>query len=365
MSHSFLPPSGASAWSRCALWSTMNARYPQADTRETIEGTAAHWVAAQRLVGRIYTPGQLAENGEVISDEMIDGAEMVYETIKTMCKGTVTVEQPVRIPQIHASCFGTPDYWSYDDFHLNIVDYKFGHGFVDEFWNLQGLLYALGVVNALGVFGFDVKVSFTIVQPRCYHRGEPVRTHTYELSKAYPYISQLKQAALNAYEPQPTATTNPECDHCPGRHACSALQLAAYSDAEYADARQPVELSPQAAALELRMLERALSRLQARVEGLRELTLANLKAGKRVSHYKAEPGRGRARWNQDAEKIITVGKLLGKDLSKTDVVTPNQAKKLGIDDAVISAYSVITPGATKLLPSSDDDARKVFSIAGE
>lgn len=367
--HSFLPPSGAATWSRCALWPTMNARYPQEDTQESIEGTAAHWVVSERIAGRNVTEGQLAPNGIVITDEMLEGAELVHDTVIARFKGHPAhphVEERVSITDIHPDCFGTPDIWSfhYGDGHLEIIDYKFGHGFVDEYFNLQGLLYALGAINALvprlpGDIE-NVTVSFTIVQPRCYYRGQPVRTHTYRMLEARTHLLQLVAAAQAATLPQPTSTTNPECDHCPGRHACSALQKAAYSDAEYADDRQPVDLSPQAASLELRMLERALSRLEARVDGLRELTLANIKAGKQIPHYKAEPGRPRANWNVPVEQVIAIGQMLGKNLAKSSVVTPNQAKKLGIDEAVISAYSVITSGSIKLLPHSDDYARKVF-----
>ena len=75
--HSFLPPSGAAAWSRCAQWPSMNAAYPQDDTPESLEGTAAHWVLANMLDERCSTPkeGELAPNGIMVTGEMLDGAE--------------------------------------------------------------------------------------------------------------------------------------------------------------------------------------------------------------------------------------------------------------------------------------------------
>lgn len=369
MTHSFLPPSGASAWSRCAMWPTMNAQFPQDDSPESIEGTAAHWVIPEMFAGRTPTEGQTAPNGAVITGEMLDGAELVFDTVSRRTSlAPLNFEEAVDIPSIHPDCFGTPDIWSYCIGTLDIWDYKFGHGFVDEYFNLQGLLYALGIFEKLGLtqqYFPHLKVRFTIVQPRCYHRGEPVRTHTYTMQEASEYIKELVLAASAAYHPQPLATTNSECKYCPGRHACSALQQAAYKDAEFANDRRPHNLTPQAAALELKMLERALERLEARVDGLRELTLANLKRGERVSYYRAEPGKGRQQWKAAPEQIIIIGKMLGKDLSKTDVVTPSQAKKLGIDEAVISAYSSIIPGAIKLTPENNSEARRVFGNSGE
>jgi hypothetical protein len=345
----------------------MNAQFPQDDSPESIEGTAAHWVVSELLSGRTVIEGQISPNGVSISGEMLDGADLVCETVgRRMPVAQLHIEETVSIPQIHAECFGTPDIWSYSpgNPHLEIIDYKFGHGFVDEYFNLQGLLYALGILAHLKVASVvdirHVSVSFTVVQPRCYYRGEPVRTHSYTIQDAAEYIDALQSAAAMAKQPQPLAVTGDQCSHCPGRHTCSVLQRAAYSDAEYADNRQPHTLSPQSAALELRMLERALSRLEARVDGLRELTLANIKAGANIPYYRLEAGKGRVQWTAAPEQIITIGQMLGKDLSKPGVVTPSQAAKLSIDASVISAYSQLIPGAQKLVPENNSDARRVF-----
>lgn len=369
--HSFLPPSGAAAWSRCALWPTMNQQFPQGDSPESIEGTAAHWVVSELLSGRTPTEGQPASNGVMVSGEMLDGADLVCETVgRRLPVSQLHIEESVSIPSIHADCFGTPDIWAFSPgtCSLEIIDYKYGHGFVDEYFNLQGLLYALGVIEKIcrsPVFDIErLTVSFTIVQPRCFVRGEPVRTHTYTIAEATEYIQALHAAALMAHQPQPMAVTGDHCEHCPGRHSCPTLQKAAYSDAAHADNRQPHTLSPQAAALELRMLERKLVTLSARVDGLRELTLANIKRGEHISYYRAEAGSGRRQWTATPEHIITVGKLLGKDLSKITAVTPNQAKKY-IDESVITAYSQQIPGQVKLIPENNSDARRVFGSAAK
>ena len=55
-----------------------------------------------------------------------------------------------------------------------------------------------------------------------------------------------------------------------------------------------------------------------------------------------------------------MGQLMGADLSKPGVVTPKQALKLGIDEAVIKAYSLTPLGSVKLVPDTAADARRVF-----
>ena len=228
------------------------------------------------------------------------------------------------IPQISEHSFGTPDIWAFDSAraHIEIIDYKFGHRFVDEFFNLQGICYLLGIIAKLMYEGKilgkpeALSVSFTIVQPRCYYRGKSVRTHSFTVAEIVPHLQLLQQAAAIAMRSNPTGTVNDHCVDCPGRHSCNALQKSAYAGAEYSSLQQPVALSVQAAAIELRFMERAQQALDARVEGLRELITSNLKSGKQVPFYHLEETRGRLQWNIPNEQIIAIGQVMGKDLSE-------------------------------------------------
>src|ERR1700733_4109111 len=117
--HSFLPPSGAAAWSKCALWPTMNAKYPESDTLEdesgtqfisaaSAEGTAAHWVMAEMLAGRTPAEDSLTPNGQTVTQEMLEGGQMVCEEVGNRLPIYINVEQVVQIPTIHPDCYGTP-----------------------------------------------------------------------------------------------------------------------------------------------------------------------------------------------------------------------------------------------------------------
>lgn len=365
MSHSFIPPSGASSWTKCAQWSTMNRLYPQDDTPQTLGGTAAHYVANEMFAGRVLPEGSLTPNGQAVTAEMLDGAELVCDVIRERCTGPepVNVETLVAVPRVHPECFGTADYWQYrvGSAHLEVIDYKFGHRYIDEWWNPQGLIYTFGILDSLQIINPDlVTVSFTIVQPRCYYRGRSVRTHSFTMREAMAHLPGLQSAAAYCYNSKPTARTGPYCDDCSGRHACDALQFGAYRAAQMASDIQPVELTPQAAALELRMLETAMSDLQARVNGLREQTLARIQGGENIPLYRLESGAGRSHWNIPVPQVIAIGELLGKQLSKQEVITPVQAQKLGVDPDIIRAYSTHKPGSLRLIQTNDSDAAKVF-----
>jgi len=368
--HSFLPPSGAETWSVCALWPTMNATFPQDDSPETLEGTAAHWVWQKMLDGEPVGVGDVAPNGVIVTGEMIEGGELYVSIMPKVKRELLVVETPVSIYDVHPECYGTPDSWYFDlkTYVLDLFDYKFGHRFVDEYENLQCLLYVEGIFNRLalqlkvgqGELDQKVTVRITIVQPRCYYKGDPVRTWELKGSNIRGYINKLKMAAERAYSPNPVATTNEGCRDCPGRHACDALQKGAYSDLQYSSGSSPVELPLSAAALELKMLENGLARLQSRVEGMREFVAAKLSEGGYSPYYTMIQTYGNRKWKKPDDEILILGNMLGVDLSKKSVMTPTQALKLSIDEAVIMSYSYIPTGSPKLSLNDPKDAAKIF-----
>jgi hypothetical protein len=373
--HAFLPPSGASSWLKCGMWATMNARFPQDESAEGIEGTAAHWVAWEIFAGRPVSTGTKTPNGQIVTEEMIECGELVTDTVRVrMPAGGLPpfgfqIEQKLNIYSISPHCFGTPDLWAVPSTaHIEIIDIKFGHRFVDEFWNPQGLSYLAGIVDFLTTMKFvrpDIEeymtVSFTVIQPRCFYRGEPVRTHTFKLIDARTHWNQLANAAEAAMLPEPTATTNEHCGDCAGRHACQALQLAAYADAEYSNKRTPLFLPPLAAAMELRLLMRALDRIKARVDGLQEQTVANIRAGHRVNYFRVEPGFGRQQWTIPEAQVVSIGKLFGTELAKPGVLTPKQAEKAGVDPGIVKANSYIPSTGFRLVAENPSDAPRTFA----
>ena len=227
--HCFFPPSGAKAWRKCAAWSSMNQRYPQEDTEASKEGTAAHWVAWGVHAGQDMHEGMEAPNGMIVTAEMVGGAEMLIAEINKL--SNPKIEQTVIISRVHANCFGTPDVWDFDPItkRLTVLDYKFGHRFVDEYENEQIISYVAGILELVekdGVTEMDVTVNAIIVQPRCFYKGKPIRTWTFKASAIRGIVNNLNKAAQDALDADPLAVTNSECGDCPGRHACSVFQMA-------------------------------------------------------------------------------------------------------------------------------------------
>ncbi len=370
--HAFLPPSSADIWRVCAMWPTMNRLYPETGEKpEAREGTAAHWVFKQFLRKLPVTLGAFAENGVPVTQEMIEGADLYCETVAAAYASIrsvsdYVVESQVDMPRVHAANWGTPDTWIFGHdpttgrCKLIVLDYKFGHGFVPVFENWQLIDYAIGILTELEITTGMVDIEFIVVQPRNYHRSGPVRRWAVSMTADLQgYVDVLRDAALAAHAPYPVATVNPGCEHCPGRHACQVLQQAGYAAADRSKDSTPLEMTQAARGLELKMLERAHALLEARISGLSEQVEHDVTTGGGNPHYHMVSTVGRVAWTKPPAEVIALGQMCGADLSKPDVITPTQAKKL-IDPALVDLYSERGAGGRKLEQLNTADTRQIF-----
>lgn len=364
--HSPFAPSSAARWVNCPASIAMARKYPDvcADPDAAEEGIAAHWVCSERLNGRDVPAGTIAPNGVETTDEMAEGADLYEDDVVGTLGGLpMHVEQPVAVPSVHPECWGTPDVWAAGGSMLYLWDYKFGHKPVDPFENWQLTAYASGILDRLGVTGLGdqhTRVVFRIVQPRSYHRDGPVREWSCMASDLRAAINRLHHSAHDKYQ---TFHVGPECGYCPGRHACTALQFSTMRDADFAAQDvPPVDLAPEAAALELRLLQAAAARIQARVTGLEAQVLSTLRSGVAVPGYRVEFGSGRERWERPVEEVLALGSMLGVDLAKPPAaITPVQARKAGIPAEVVAAYAARPTGAARLTPDDGSLARRIFA----
>jgi hypothetical protein len=353
--HSRVAPSAAARWVQCPGSVRMSEGLPEVSTDESEEGVVAHEVA--RIVAQGYPAPQYA------TPEMVEGAHLY--------RGAVGVQPLLRwfekrysMPQIHPEAFGTPDYVAVDGQTFTVVDYKFGHRFVEAFENWQLIDYMAGLFNASGINetgAAHIVCRFVIVQPRAYRRGGFVREWTVTGDKLAPYFQRLREAAHEALGPNPRLRVGDECRDCPGRIRCPELQRQAHHAAELAAGQVPFDMPPDGVGFELRQLHAALAVLKSRIEGLEGLALGMIKAGERVPFYAVEHGQPRERWKASDAEIETLGRLLKVDLFKRAPITPNQARALVVDASVINAYSVKPTGEAKLVPENLAQARKVFA----
>lgn len=379
--HSIIPPSSAAAWVACTGWAMMNQAFPEGEESEASkEGTASHEVAANMVTGlahggagypkRDETIGSMAENGVLINDEMYDGAEMyAEEMLRIMRESNVFspgIEQRVKAPRIHELSEGTPDFELFDVRNgvLYIRDYKFGRRFVSEYENWQLINYAAGLLDRAGVDGIGDQytfVDFGIVQPRTYHADGPIRSWRVQASDLRGFFNKLHAAANKNLDGSGVTTSGPQCRDCNARHGCPAALEAGVGLFEVVGQPIPSELPPEALAVQFAVIQRAKKQIEYLESGFEEQIQSLIRGGVNVPGYRVAQGKGRERWANPLDEVVALGDLLKIDLRKGAVVTPNEAKKLGIDAAVISAYSETPNTSLKVVADDGARAKRIFN----
>lgn len=368
--HALLAPSSAHRWGGevpCPGSVAMEAAVPEEETDESREGTAAHFVAQMKLqVGLDVLAGETTPNGWVVDDEMVDGAKLYVDYVLTTMQGVVpkNIERRTLPGAIHDECWGTPDADDWLGNTLHIFDYKYGHRFVEVFENEQLICYAADRLADLG--GLDDQlawVHFHIIQPRSFHRDGPIRDWRVRASDLRAHTNRLRGLAHDALRPgAPTVASPAACRDCRARFRCDAAHAAGLDAAGVAGSSVPFDLTDVEAGRFLAYLRRAKAQLEAMESGLVEQVEKALKRGVFLPQWQLEETQSRERWIVPDEAVIQMGREMGKDLSApVKCVTPPQARKLGIDASVISAYSQRPRGALKVVPLDLTHAKKVFA----
>lgn len=365
---------------------------PEPDTPETLEGNAADWVAKQYAAGNEVAYGTaIPLPGDFTVDyDMIHGAKLWADTV-----GYGAISETVVVAErIHpTACWGSPDGWTWNPIEglLKLPDFKYGFGVVELFWidehghlmfAWQLLGYFAGIMDTLDLNDEHVTVEFGIVQPRAYHRDGPVRTRrvpaTYlraQVNEAFNKVHKaMKPFDAVPLGPMPEATTGPHCIHCPARGVCETYQQATGRVVQYTGKMGRVAMEPGDVGVELGILQYAAQFLRGRIDALEAQAEAHLRAGKRVPGFCMQAEGGGYRWLdtvtvQELDAMAAACNLtLRNNITdphsrKSPVVTPTQAVKAGIDEAVINQYAARTSGSMKLTrDTSISEARKVFGV---
>jgi len=366
------------------MWVMMNAAYPTPDTEETRAGSAAHELGAAKIEARAHgrapdsgvpAVGAIAGNGEVVTEEMAEAAEIyaadVHATMQRTGSFRPLVEHRIHARRVHDHCWGTMDcaLWAPGGRALYLWEFKYGHLPVDVFECLQLVAYFQGLFEEAGLTGLDdqnLTVVFTVVQPRVYSRGGPVQRWRVRASELRPLVNQLANAAGEALGPQPTARPGPHCEFCPGRHACEAHQRAGFRSMAIASQSLPFDMGPEAVGLELRKLREARQLIEGRISGLEEQAAAMIRSGKRVPFNRMEQGYGRERWKAPPEEVFALGDMYGVELRKPrEPLTPGQARKAGLPPELVATYAEKPRGALKLVEDAGKKARWIFASKPE
>jgi Protein of unknown function (DUF2800) len=341
---------------------------PAPPTYEQAEGTGGHLIALKHATGagaewplgrKFEIEGQKLE----IDNDMLDGALIYAEEAQAAGR----FEDPVKIPDVHPTqCSGTPDYWraiieTYLKL-LKVIDYKYGHRFVEVFEHYQLIAYASGIARFLNL-PLDFPVMLVIVQPRNYTHGA-VREWSTTVGEIYEICrTKIAPRVELALGPNPPTYSGRHCLDCKARHACKTLQQTGESLVDFSGTAEIMDLPYVVVGAELRILKEAIKRLEARYTGLYEQASNLARSGRPINFWQLEEGRGRRKWRDDVtpNTVTSMGDMFGIDLrNPIEVKTPTQAIAAGIDEGIIKEYSHRPRGAMKLVEDDTVAFRKIF-----
>lgn len=380
--HSIIPPSSAGIWGKpggCTGWVSMAQMYPQPpEQAEAAVGEAMHQLG-EKMIRRamlgqtepVEWIGVTTDNGTIITQDMVEAAQMYAEDVIPRIQAggkdaSYGCEDRVHAKQIHELSFGTVDSWLFSpsQARLTIWDAKFGHVEVEAYENWQGINYAAGLLEQLGINGIEdqnITVEIRIVQPFAYSSAGPIKKWVVRASELRGYFNILEANAAKALGPDAALQSGSHCRFCQARHACPAALKAGLQLFEVSAAPLPAELSTEATAVQLLILDRAYEQVKALRGAFQEQLKAKIKTGELGHHYSLEPAYGRRKWSMPNAEVFALGDMLGVDVRKEqEPITPAQAIKAGLSPDIVDTYSTTPSNGLKLVRDTGSKAKLVF-----
>lgn len=376
-----IKPSTVNKWGTpkgCRGSAQMEVNYPAvSDNSRRNDGLAAHFVAASILTiaaTGVYKADPVSEwigkntpQGVVITEELAEIIKFYIEDVFIRCQTdglSLYVESKLSIPRIHPEMNCYVDAWGWNDQKKDLVIWELKTGYIDvpAVENYQMILYTAAILDFLQIDGLteeSTRVRFRVIQPLDF-KTEKIKTWSMRASDLRSYFNILKLNASLATCSSPDLTSGPQCKYCLARYACPVAWQAGMELFESFGAFEPETLSPDEIARKHEIVTLALERLKAIETGLNEQLIGLIRSGISIPNYRVEDGVGREDWTAPMDEVFKMAQMLGVDLSKKSIVTPNQARGLGLDANIVKMYSGRKQAGFKLVRDDCTLAKQIF-----
>lgn len=339
---------------------------PRPESDDAKEGTAAHWVGEMVLTGQapdtISLVDRRAPNGVIVTGEMAEYVDIYVDHIRGRGIADQKIEHSFKFDAGGVDITGTSDAVAFDGTTMFVDDLKYGYRIVDAWENWQLLVYAMGAILSAPNHVVPQRITMSIIQPRPYHRGGPVRSWTIDYATLNEFYKQLcHHAALAATDDAPLQSGS-HCHYCDARFECPAMQQAGMNAIDVICSGTNDVLSPGGLSIELTNLRRAKTVLESRLAALEEMAKERVKAGTIIPGYDIQRSYGHAKWIP-AVDAATLEALTGKVLSESKLVTPAEAKRRGVSDEIVKAFTERPDNGFKLVQVDlDRTAKELFNV---
>lgn len=325
-------------------------------TEATDEGNAAHWLCEQVYHGANPDDliGQKAFNGLFITAEMVENCRDYITLIKM---GHCVVE--------YDTSYRDGDNWEVrgradcitriEDDTIMVSDLKYGWRIVEPEMNWTLISHAISYRMYCGFT--PTRFVFRIYQPRAFHPQGPMRDWVISKAELDGLEKQLRSALSN---PQAVVCSGSQCYKCKSLSQCPAAQIAAMNAVDVANMAFDSEMTDDKLSWMLDNLKRAQEVIKQSYEAYQDLALHRLKEGHKVSSYCIQPALGNTAWNDDVTPELLEA-VCNVDCSVKKLVTPAQAKKLGVSEDLIALLTHRPDNGFKLVHIDENKlATKLF-----
>ena len=370
--HALLSPSSAHRWALCPGSVPFTKDIPEERSVYAAEGTLAHALAADMLLGRDLTKAtEDIKNAGYNAEDTRSYVEEYVRYVQAL-GGELLVEQRLNISDVtgEPEAYGTADTVIIKPRRIAIVDLKYGQGVrVSAVNNHQLLIYAAAAVRAFDMLGPFDEVELHIVQPRLNN----ISVETLSMADFLERVAAIQASACEAFDnlklPPEKWQLNPSaqaCEFCKARGTCRAYARFALGTA---GVEPPEQGAPSLTAKELAESYGKLDAVEHWVNAIRREVLARLTDGQEVPGYKIVLGReGARKWTDDeaADKVLRRARLTADERYTKKVISPTAVEKLvksgRIDEATnekLVALVTRSPGKPTVVPL--DDKRPAYT----
>lgn len=300
---------------------------------------AQEGTAFGELLERIFLNqpiGKQARNGIYFDDDMHFYAKPIVEEVNANRQSQVLCEQPIDWKTRSGIWIRGRYDWSFvRGGALYIDDSKYGWGIVEVKENWQLLGYAIGeVIRRQSSFE---KIVLRIRQPRPHHEDGDCREWTLSYAELLDYKERIEKRFEEIAAGQNGLQTGKQCKYCPAAaEACPAFNRLFYRALEVATEFTQDQINESELARQLDHVHRAVEVIKIKMDSLNELAISRIKAGKIINGYIAESSFGNRTWKAGiSPEVVEV--LTGKKITKTEMLSPAQAEKVGVHKDFVNA----------------------------
>lgn len=292
----------------------------------TDEGNAAHWVAEQVHKGSAVMSLEQAPNGVFITSEMIDFITPYLDFVKT-------TGAEVEVETSHSGngweIRGRADCIRFENEELTVADLKYGWRIVEpvENWTLISHAIAWCQKNKKA----PRKINFVIYQPRPYHPEGAIRKWSILYTDLLIYYESLR---VTLEHPSDKVKCGAHCYKCKAMSMCPAAQIAAMNAIDVAETAFNSDITNDKLAWMLNNLKRAEEIIKQSYDAYQDLALHRLQDGAKVKGYSVTQALGNTTWNKDINSDV-IKAMCGVDVTVSKLMTPAQAKKVGVPEDII------------------------------